>query len=154
MPIDATTSGPAAAAPVVLQVLPALNTGGVERGTVDIAEAIVEAGGTALVASEGGRLAHELQRAGAEHIAMPLASKNPLVMMQNVGRLRDLIRARGVDIVHARSRAPAWSALMACRGTAARFVTTFHGTYNRRGPFKKAYNSVMTRGTRVIAAST
>ena len=106
MPIDATTSGPAAAAPVVLQVLPALNTGGVERGTVDIAEAIVEAGGTALVASEGGRLAHELQRAGAEHIAMPLASKNPLVMMQNVSRLRELIRARGVDIVHARSRAP------------------------------------------------
>lgn len=153
MPIDATTSGPAAAAPVVLQVLPALNTGGVERGTVDIAEAIVEAGGTALVASEGGRLAHELQRAGAEHIAMPLASKNPLVMMQNVSRLRELIRARGVDIVHARSRAPAWSALMACRGTAARFVTTFHGTYNRRGPFKKAYNSVMTRGTRVIAIS-
>jgi glycosyltransferase involved in cell wall biosynthesis len=153
MSVDAVTSEPEGVAPVVLQVLPALNTGGVERGTVDIAEAVVEAGGQALVASEGGRLMHELQRAGAEHIEMPLASKNPLVMLQNVGRLRALIRARGVDIVHARSRAPAWSALLACRGTDARFITTFHGTYNRIGPLKAFYNSVMTRGFRVIAIS-
>lgn len=153
MSVEAVTSAPEGVAPVVLQVLPALNTGGVERGTVDIAEAVVEAGGTALVASEGGRLMHELQRIGAEHIELPLASKNPFVMLQNVGRLRTLIRARGVDIVHARSRAPAWSALMACRGTGARFLTTFHGTYNRTGPFKKLYNSVMTRGFRVIAIS-
>jgi glycosyltransferase involved in cell wall biosynthesis len=153
MSVDAVTSEPEGVAPVVLQVLPALNTGGVERGRVFIAEAVVEAGGTALVVSEGGRLMHELQRAGAEHIEMPLASKNPLVMLQNVGRLRALIRARGVDIVHARSRAPAWSALLACRGTDARFITTFHGTYNRIGPLKAFYNSVMTRGFRVIAIS-
>ncbi len=153
MAVDAETSAPETHAPVVLQVLPALNTGGVERGTVDIAEAVVEAGGEALVASEGGRLAHELQRAGAEHIVLPLASKNPLVILRNIGRLRRLIRSRDVDIVHARSRAPAWSALFACRGTGARFVTTFHGTYNRAAPFKTLYNSVMTRGVRVIAIS-
>ncbi|MPY72797.1 MAG: glycosyltransferase [Alphaproteobacteria bacterium] len=153
MSVDAETSAPEGRAPVVLQVLPSLNTGGVERGTVDIAEAVVEAGGEALVASEGGRLAHELQRAGAEHIELPLASKNPLVMLRNIGRLRAVIRARGVDIVHARSRAPAWSALFACRGTGARFITTFHGTYNRSAPFKKLYNSVMTRGNPIIAIS-
>jgi len=150
---DAETSAPEGRAPVVLQVLPALNTGGVERGTVDVADAVVQAGGEALVASEGGRMVHELQRIGAEHFVLPLASKNPFVMLRNVGRLRDLIRRRGVDIVHARSRAPAWSALLACRGTEARFVTTFHGTYNRSAPFKKFYNSVMTRGVRVIAIS-
>lgn len=150
---DAETSAPEGRAPVVLQVLPALNTGGVERGTVDVADAVVQAGGEALVASEGGRMVHELQRIGAEHFVLPLASKNPFVMLRNVGRLRDLIRRRGVDIVHARSRAPAWSALLACRGTEARFVTTFHGTYNRSAPFKKSYNSVMTRGVRVIAIS-
>ena len=153
MSVDAETSAARARAPVVLQVLPALNTGGVERGTVDIAEAVVAAGGVALVASEGGRLVHELKRVGAEHVALPLASKNPAVMLRNVGRLRALVRARNVDIVHARSRAPAWSALFACRGTGARFITTFHGTYNRAAPFKKLYNSVMTRGTPVIAIS-
>lgn len=139
--------------PVVLQVLPALQTGGVERGTIDIAEAIVEAGGQALVASEGGRMMHELARIGATHIELPLRSKNPWVIMRNIGRLRALIDAHGVDIVHARSRAPAWSAYFACRKTDAAFVTTFHGTYNRNVPFKTLYNSVMTRGQRVIAIS-
>lgn len=153
MSVDAETSTPLGRAPVVLQVLPALNTGGVERGTVDVAEAVVQAGGKALVASEGGRLVHELQRVGAEHLELPLASKNPLVILRNIGRLRHVIRAHEVDIVHARSRAPAWSALFACRGTDARFVTTFHGTYNRAAPLKPLYNSVMTRGVRVIAIS-
>lgn len=153
MTVDPETSAPEGRAPVVLQVLPSLNTGGVERGTVDIAEAVVEADGEALVASEGGRLTHELRRVGAEHIELPLASKNPLVMLRNIGRLRALIRARGVDIVHARSRAPAWSALFACRGTGASFITTFHGTYNRSAPLKKLYNSVMTRGNPIVAIS-
>jgi glycosyltransferase involved in cell wall biosynthesis len=147
------TSATSTRAPVVLQVVPELNTGGVERGTVDIAEAIVDAGGRALVASRGGRMEHDLQRVGAEHFELPLQSKNPVIMHANVDALSALIAAQGVDIVHARSRAPAWSAYYACRRTGARFVTTFHGTYNFRTPIKKFYNSVMTKGDRVIAIS-
>ena len=139
--------------PIILQVLPALETGGVERTTIDIAKAIVEAGWTALVASEGGRMQHELERVGAEHIVMPLASKNPLQIHRNAASLSALVYDRGISLVHARSRAPAWSALMAARRGKVPFVTTFHGTYGLNGPFKKLYNSVMTRGDRVIANS-
>ena len=139
--------------PVVLQVLPSLITGGVERGCVDIAAAIVAAGGTALVASAGGPMVGELRRHKAEHIALPLASKNPLRMRRNTGRLAELIERCGVDLVHARSRAPAWSAYFACRSTDAPFVTTFHAPYNFHGRLKKHYNSVMARGRRVIAIS-
>lgn len=139
--------------PVVLQVLPALATGGVERGTVEIAEAIMQYGGEALVASEGGRMVAAIEYAGGRHVALPLARKNPLTMWRNAGRLARLIRRFGVDIVHARSRAPAWSAWLACKHTGARFVTTYHGVYNEDAPGKRRYNAVMARGERVIAIS-
>lgn len=139
--------------PVVLQVLPALVTGGVERSAVDIAQALRQAGGTAIVASEGGPMELELARAGASHVKLPLASKNPLVMARNVKRLVQLIDQYDVDIVHARSRAPAWSAYYAARRRERPFVTTFHGTYNFGGSLKKQYNAIMTRGERVIANS-
>jgi glycosyltransferase involved in cell wall biosynthesis len=138
---------------VVLQVLPSLVTGGVERGTVDVARATAEAGWTALVASSGGPMVREIQRAGGEHIDMPLDSKNPLVMWRNVSRLTRLIRDRKIDLLHARSRAPAWSARAAARRAGIPFVTTFHGNYNTGNAFKKYYNSVMARGDRVIAIS-
>ena len=143
----------ARAGPVVLQILPRLVTGGVERGCVDIAAAIVEAGGTALVASAGGPMVGELRRLKADHVVLPLASKNPLRIRRNVGRLAAVIDGRGVDLVHARSRAPAWSAYLACQRTGAPLVTTFHAPYNFRGPLKKRYNSIMARGRRVIAIS-
>lgn len=140
--------------PTVLQVLPALGgSGGVERGTVEIAAAIVEAGGRALVASEGGLLVHDLTRVQAEHITLPVASKNPVVMYRNIKRLIQLIQIEGVDIVHARSRAPAWSAYFACKRTGTAFVTTFHGTYSIGNWIKRKYNAVMTYGQRVIAIS-
>ena len=139
--------------PTVLQVLPALETGGVERSTVDVAAALVAAGWRALVASAGGAMERELRRSGAEHIALPLASKNPFVMRANRDRLEALIEAENVSLVHARSRAPAWSALNAARRTARPFVTTFHGAYNFNNPLKRYYNSVMARGDRVIANS-
>ena len=145
---------PTARRATVLQVLPALGAGGgVERGTVEIAAAVTAAGGRALVASEGGVQVHELSRAGAEHVDLPLASKNPLVMRANAGRLARLIESEGVDIVHARSRAPAWSAYYAARRTGRHFLTTFHGTYSAGNGFKRNYNAVMTRGERVIALS-
>lgn len=140
--------------PTVLQVLPALGgSGGVERGAVEIAGAIVQAGGRALVASEGGMLVHDLSRVKAEHIHLPLASKNPVVMYRNIARLITIIDVEGVDIVHARSRAPAWSAYFACKRTGTPFVTTFHGTYSIGNWLKRAYNKVMTYGRRVIAIS-
>jgi len=137
----------------VLQVLPSLETGGVERGTVEITQAIAAAGGTALVASEGGRLVAAVERAGGRHIRLPMATKNPVAIWRNVGRLVQLIGAERVSIVHARSRAPAWSALMAARRTGTRFVTTYHGVYNEGLPGKRRYNAVMARGDRVIAIS-
>ena len=140
-------------APAILQVLPALRMGGVERGTVEIAQAIVEAGWRAVVASSGGPLVAGIEHVGAEHVVLPLDSKNPLTMWRNAGRLHRLIRARNVSIVHARSRAPAWSARYAARSGGARFVTTFHGFYSARTALKRRYNAVMARGERVIAVS-
>ncbi len=139
--------------PVVLQVLPALGGGGVERGTVEITQAVTRAGGTALVASAGGMLAPEIERAGGQNIVLGLDRKDPWSVWRNAERLAEVIRARRVDVVHARSRAPAWSAWLAARRTSAHFVTTYHGSYNEDLPFKRRYNAVMARGERVIAIS-
>jgi len=137
-----------------LQVLPSLIAGGVERGTIDVAQALVNAGWTALVASAGGPMVRELERVGATHIALPLKTKNPLAIRRNIDLLADVIRSRNVSVVHARSRAPAWSARAAAQRLNVPFVTTFHGTYGL-GPFglKKAYNRVMVEGDVVIAIS-
>ena len=137
----------------VLQVLPALQAGGVERGTIDVAIAISEAGGRPLVASSGGAMARELDRHDIEHITLPLASKGPMQIRRNTDTLVELIRERQIDVVHARSRAPAWSARAAARRTRRAFVTTFHGTYNFKTTLKKHYNSIMIRGERIIAIS-
>ncbi|HXQ50666.1 MAG TPA: glycosyltransferase family 4 protein [Stellaceae bacterium] len=139
--------------PAVLQVLPRLVTGGVERGTVDLAAALVAEGWTAVVASAGGPMVRELERAGAYHVELPLASKNPLVMSANVGRLARVIDNYGIDIVHARSRAPAWSARAAAKRAGVRFVTTFHNAYGGASWLKRRYNAVMAGGERVIAIS-
>ena len=139
--------------PVVLQVLPSLVTGGVERGTVEIAQALVAAGWRAVVASSGGPLVHEIERAGGKHVTLPLASKNPLTVRKNIGRLVEAIERHHVDLVHARSRAPAWSAYWATRRTGRHFVTTFHNAYGAQSGLKRLYNSVMAKGDRVIAIS-
>lgn len=137
----------------LLQVTPRLNEGGVERATVDISRAFVDAGGRSLVVSEGGRLEEELAQHGARLIRLPAASKNPFTIRRNADRLADLIDAAQVDIVHARSRAPAWSAYWAARRTGRAFVTTYHGIYSGSSGLKKTYNSVMARGDVVIANS-
>ncbi len=145
-------------APTILQILPELRSGGVERGTIDIARAIAQAGMVPLVASQGGGLVPSLERVGATHITLPVASKNPFIIWRNASRLVEVIRIHAVDIVHARSRAPAWSAWLACKRTKAAFLTTFHGTYGlgtgkRGGKWKQRYNAVMVKGERVIAIS-
>jgi glycosyltransferase involved in cell wall biosynthesis len=147
---------PAASAwrpPAVLQILPRLVSGGAERGTVEVAGALVDVGWTAYVASGGGPLERDIARAGAKHLRLPLASKNPLVMRRNAAKLARLIRQLCIDIVHARSRAPAWSGWAAARATRCSFVTTFHNAYGAHTALKMHYNSVMARGDRVIAIS-
>lgn len=120
---------------------------------MDIAVATQQAGCRSIVASSGGPMVHEMERSGARHITLPLDSKNPITIWRNVARLADIIRREGVDIVHARSRAPAWSALWAARRTGRPFLTTFAGIYNFKTRLKRAYNAVMQKGDLVIANS-
>jgi glycosyltransferase involved in cell wall biosynthesis len=137
----------------ILQVIPRLDAGGAERTTLEVAKAISSAGGKALVATAGGRLSAEIEKAGGEIIFMPVHSKNPAMIWFNSGALARLIRNRHVDLIHARSRAPAWGALAAAKKTGVPFVTTYHGAYEEKGPVKRYYNSSMLRGDCVIANS-
>ena len=140
--------------PVVLQVLPEMNQGGVEIGTIEIASALQEKGIKNFVASAGGRLEYNLDKLKVPHFNLPLKTKKPFKMWLNYRRLVKIIKENGINIVHARSRAPAWSAYWAAKKTGAEFLTTFHGTYGL-GPkgIKKFYNRVMTYGDLVIAVS-
>lgn len=150
---SSTFAGGPKAFPTVLQVIPTLETGGAERTTIDVAAAIVAAGGRALVATAGGRLVDELRATGAEPLLLPVQSKNPLTILANARRLAAICRAEAVDILHARSRAPAWSALLAARRAGIAFVTTYHGAYRQAGTLKALYNSSMTRADAIIANS-
>lgn len=140
--------------PVVLQVLPELEMGGVEIGTVEIAGGLQKKGIKNFVASQGGRLVYDLEKIKVEHLTLPLKTKNIFKMRKNADKLAQFIREKGINIVHARSRAPAWSAYWAAKKAGVHFMTTFHGTYGL-GPWglKKLYNRVMTYGERVIAIS-
>lgn len=139
--------------PVLLQVLPALESGGVERGTIDIANAAANNGFTSLVVSAGGRMLKNNSSKLFTHIELPLNTKNYFAIKKNSKKIEDIINEYDVDIVHARSRAPAWSAYLAAQNTETTFITTFHGTYGLSGIGKKKYNSVMTKGNKVIAVS-
>jgi glycosyltransferase involved in cell wall biosynthesis len=149
----ARVSAHALAGRTILQIVPELNSGGAERAAIDIAESLAEVGARALVATEGGTLVSELQAKGGVAIRFPAATKNPFAMAANVSRLAELLRSERVDLVHARSRAPAWVAFAATRRTRVPFVTTFHGIYSGRSPIKLNYNSVMARSDVTIANS-
>jgi glycosyltransferase involved in cell wall biosynthesis len=137
----------------LLQVVPELETGGAEQTTIDVARAVIQAGGQALVATRGGRMAARLVSDGGRLAQMPVNSKNPLTMLGNAARLADLIRREKVSVVHVRSRAPAFAALWAAHTTRTPFVTTYHGIYKAQNSLKRWYNAVMTRGDLVIANS-
>jgi glycosyltransferase involved in cell wall biosynthesis len=139
--------------PTILQIIPQLDAGGAELSVVEVADAVVQAGGRAMVLAEPGRLAARITAAGGEVAAFPAATKNPLRMLANARAIARLVAAESVDLIHARSRAPAWSALMAARRTGVPFVTTYHGAYGETNAFKRIYNSVMARGDVVIANS-
>lgn len=139
--------------PTILQIIPELDTGGAELSAIEIADAIVRAGGRALVLSEGGRLAPRIAASGGEFVPFAAATKNPVRLLWNAHAIRRMIESEGVDLVHARSRAPAWSALIAARRAGVPFVTTYHGAYNEKTRLKRAYNAVMAKGDIVIANS-
>ena len=137
----------------ILQVIPDLETGGAERTTLDVAAAIQNTGGRAVVASSGGRLAKELGTSGAILERLPVQSKNPLTIWQNIGRLQGVIEKHQINVVHARSRAPAWSAYYAAKRSQVPFIATYHGTYSAKSSVKRAYNAIMTKGVKTIANS-
>ena len=137
----------------VLQVIPDMGTGGAEKTTLDIGNELVRLGWLSTVASNGGRLVPALETGGSVHLKMSMHSKNPLTIIVNGFKLARIIRAKNINIVHARSRAPAWSALIAARLTGVPFVTTYHGAYSQSGRIKALYNSVMARADTVIANS-
>lgn len=139
--------------PVILQIIPELGAGGAEQGCIDIAAALNARGACPLIACNGGSRIKELQRVGAEHINLPVHSKNPLVIWANIGRLARVIKKRNVDLLHVRSRAPAWSAIFAARRCGIPIVTTCHAPYNFTNELKRVYNSIMTKSDRVIAIS-
>ncbi|WP_245532488.1 glycosyltransferase family 4 protein [Asticcacaulis excentricus] len=148
-PISSPSSFPYA----VMQVLPELDTGGVEQTVVDVARAVIEAGGRAIVVSKGGRLEGYLKQIGAVVLPLPVHSKNPYVQFKNYYALRALIRKERPDIVHVRSRAPALSALPAAKAEGIKTVTTYHGIYKAGSGFKRWYNGRMTTADVVIANS-
>ncbi len=137
----------------VLQVVPELDTGGVEQTVVDVSEAIVAAGGRSIVVTKGGRLANRLVTGGARVILMPVHSKNPFVQYANYRRLRKLIREEQVDIIHVRSRAPAMAAINAAKAARIKSVATYHGIYKAKSALKLWYNRQMTRADMTIANS-
>jgi glycosyltransferase involved in cell wall biosynthesis len=139
--------------PTILQIIPSLDTGGAELSTIEIAEAVVKAGGRALVLSQGGRLSQRLADACGELIPFPAATKNPARILWNAKTISEIVRAEGVSLIHARSRAPAWSALIAARRCKVPFVTTYHGAYSEKSRVKNLYNSVMARSDITIANS-
>ncbi|MDR1694657.1 MAG: glycosyltransferase family 4 protein [Lactobacillaceae bacterium] len=140
--------------PVVLQVLPEMEHGGVEVGTTEIASELQKQKIQNFVASKGGRMVYLLDKIGVKHFTLPLKSKNPFTILRNAKELEKIIKDNGINIVHARSRAPAWSAYLAAKRAGVVYVTTYHGTYGL-GPLgiKKIYNRVMTFGKIVIAIS-
>ena len=137
----------------VMQIIPDLHSGGAERTTVDIAQALTQVGARCLVASRGGRMVSELQGKGGVWMPFPAATKNPLAMALNSVRLARLLRDEGVDIVHARSRAPAWVAYYAAKQAGVPFVTTYHSAYSGTSQVKRRYNAIMASGDMVIANS-
>ena len=137
----------------LLQVLPHLNSGGMVSGAIEVSNFLKKKGGNSIIVSSGGFREKEVLRNGGIFIDLPVDTKNPFSIYKNKKRLIKLIKKYNVNIIHARSRAPAWSAYWASKVSEIPFITTFHGTYGTENLFKKKYNSVMVKGDYVIAIS-
>lgn len=139
---------------VILQILPRLEIGGAEQGAIEISIFMKKMGWKTIVASASGTLIQRLALNNIKHIKLPLATKNPLIIFLNIFFLMWIIKKNKVKIVHVRSRAPAWSAFIACKMLRGiKFITTVHGAYQNQNQVKKIYNSIMTKGHKIIAIS-
>ena len=137
----------------VLQVIPKLGYGGAETGCFDIAHYLFENNCISFLITNGGPLTKFINKKKVKYIRLPVNSKNPIIMLLNTILISVIVFFYNIDIIHARSRAPAWSCFLASKITRKKFVTTFHGTYNFKSKIKKFYNSVMLRSDLVIAGS-
>ena len=137
----------------VLQVIPKLGYGGAETGCYDVAHYLAEKDCGSYISTSGGELLKFIKKNKVKLFRLPVHSKNPLVIILNTIILSFLILINNINIIHARSRAPAWACFFACFITRRNFVTTFHGTYNFKNKFKKFYNSIMLRSKLTIAGS-
>jgi glycosyltransferase involved in cell wall biosynthesis len=139
--------------PNILQVIPALNISGAEQGCFDIANHLTKNGFSSNVATSSGYRINQLEKNGSIIHKIPVHSKNPLTMFINIFRILKIIKKNNINIIHARSRAPAWSCYFAAKIARIKFITTFHGTYNFNNKIKKFYNSIMLKSDYVIAIS-
>ena len=137
----------------VLQVIPKLGFGGTETGCYDLAHYLAEENCKSFLITSGGELLKHVRRDKVKVIYLPVQSKNPIIIFFNFIIIFFILLIYKIDIVHARSRAPAWSCLWACFFSGKKFVTTFHGTYNFSGKLKQFYNSIMVRSKIIIAGS-
>ena len=145
--------GKSSAGPVIVQVLPEMHRGGVERGTIEMAEAIIAAGGRAVVISNGGGMVRHLLRCGATHHELPVHAKNPLKWGAIRRKVQRILIAEGADIVHVRSRVPAWIALPAAKALGLISVSTIHGRFQATSALKRHYNGKLLKSDHVIAIS-
>ena len=136
-----------------LIAVPTIEAGAADEGAVALALMLVGAGHRAIVASGGGRLEPRLEAAGVDLVRLNMATRNPLALARNAARLRDLVRRRKCDVVHAHGRAAAWSALAAARTARVPFLTTWYKGFREQNALKRVYNGVMARGARVITPS-
>ncbi len=141
----------------ILQILPSLTSGGIERGVVEVNNYLVKNGYKSLVLSSGGKMVYQVEQGGGKHITLNVATKNPFKMWKNINKIAKIIKDYDVDVVDVKSRAPAWSAYFACKKTHCPLVSSMHGNYSLSSfPFsflKKLYNSSMVRGNYVMCVS-
>lgn len=135
-----------------MQVVPELDAGGAERTTIDVANALVKAGLASIVVTAGGRMRDQLEPA-VDVVILPVQTKNPFEMAANASRMGAVVREKKAGLIHARSRACAWSAMMAANAEHIPWLATYHGIYNAKNPLKRLYNSIMVRGAATIANS-
>ena len=139
--------------PIILQVIPTLNISGAEQGCFDVANYLTKNGFTSNIVTSSGYRINQLEKNGSIIYKIPVHSKNPVTMIINIFRILKIVKKNNINIIHARSRAPAWSCYFVAKIAKIKFITTFHGTYNFNNKIKKFYNSIMIRSDYVIAIS-
>ena len=136
----------------LLQIIPSLESGGAEQGTIDVANYIAEQGFESVVVSSGGRMLNHLSQKGVHHLHLPVHSKNPIAIFKNIKKIKNIVLNNKINLVHVRSRAPAWSVYFACNNL-CRSTSTFHNVYGHQNVFKRFYNKGLSKVNNIVAIS-